>query len=139
VNAVVITAFLVMGLLANTLMIFRQVSIRLSYILLFALLGLDLFLTYSGFAALPGGIRVVTAAVFAALPIFFSGLIFSRAFRDVAQPGEALGVNLMGAVIGGTLENSVMLGGTPVLGVLAILLYFLSALSLRRRRSVATV
>jgi hypothetical protein len=43
----------------------------------------------------------------------------------------------MGAVIGGTLENSVMLGGTPILGVLAILVYALSALSLSGRGTAA--
>jgi hypothetical protein len=136
VNAVVITAFLMMGLLANTVVMFRQVSSRLSYAVLISLLVIDLFLPYSTFNILPGNARTLIAAAFAGLPIFFSGILFSRAFRDVARPGEALGVNLMGAVIGGVLENAVMIGGTPILGVLAISLYAFSAWPLRRRRLV---
>jgi hypothetical protein len=61
------------------------------------------------------------------LPVFFSGLIFSRSFRDVTQPAQALGINLLGAVVGGALENLVMIGGTPILGGLAIVLYGFSA------------
>ena len=39
-------------------------------------------------------------------------------------------MNLLGAVIGGVLENLVMIGGTTVLSWLAIGLYALAALSL---------
>jgi hypothetical protein len=139
VNAVVITAFLTMGLLANTVMIFRQGSRRIAYAMLFSLLALDLFLPHSAFDVLPGVARTLVAAAFAGLPVFFSGVIFSRAFRDVARPAEGLGVNLMGAVIGGVLENTVMIGGTTILGMLAILTYSLSALSLRRRNVVPAI
>ena len=130
VNAVVITSFLVMGLLANTLIMFRGGSRRLSYAVLFALLAIDVFLPYSWFGALSSGARTLAAATFAGLPIFFSGIIFSRAFRDVARPAEGLGVNLLGAVIGGLLENTVMIGGTPILSVFVILLYGASAVAL---------
>ena len=41
-----------------------------------------------------------------------------------------LGTNLFGAVVGGILENSVMVGGTPILGILAITLYLMSALAM---------
>ena len=49
----------------------------------------------------------------------------------MSKPAEALGVNLLGAVIGGALENTVMLAGTVVLGILAIFLYSLSAVCLK--------
>jgi hypothetical protein len=74
--------------------------------------------------------RTSVAATLASLPILFSGLIFSSSFARVQCPAQALGVNLLGAVIGGVLENMVMIGGTPILGVLAIILYGLSALAL---------
>jgi hypothetical protein len=45
----------------------------------------------------------------------------------VAEPAQGLGINLLGAVVGGVLENLVMVGGTPILGILALLLYGLSA------------
>jgi hypothetical protein len=127
VNAVVITAFLAMGLLANTFIMFRPVSRGVAYPVLFVVLILGMFLPYSLLEALPSTARVLSAAALAGLPVFFSGLIFSRSFRDVKQPAQGLGINLLGAVLGGTLENLVMVGGTPILGILALLLYGLSA------------
>lgn len=127
VNAVVIGAFLAMAFLANLLIQSRPVPRPASYVGLFLLLGAGFLFPYTLFAALPTVGKVVAAGAFAGLPVFFSGLIFSRSFRDVARPAEALGINLFGAVVGGTLENSVMVGGTPILGFLAILLYALSA------------
>ncbi len=127
VNAVVITAFLVMGLLANTLIGFRPVPRRAAYVGLFLALAVNMLLPYSLLDALPSIAKVTAAALLTGLPIFFSGMVFSRSFRDVAQPSQGLGINLLGAVVGGVLENLVMIGGTPILGILALLLYGLSA------------
>jgi hypothetical protein len=127
VNAVVITAFLAMGLLANTFIIFRPVSRGVAYAFLFVVLAASMFVPYSLFDALPATARVLASATLAGLPVFFSGLIFSRSFRDVKRPAQGLGINLLGAVVGGALENLVMVGGTPILGILAFLLYGLSA------------
>ena len=132
VNAVVIAAFLMMGLLANSLVMLRPISRRLAYSALFLLLGAGMFLPYSLLDALPGTEKVFAAAVLVGLPVFFSGLVFSRSFRDVAHPAQGLGINLLGAVVGGALENLVMIGGTPILGVLAVALYGLSAALLGR-------
>lgn len=133
VNAVVIGAFLFMAILANALIMLRPVSRGVAYSALFILLGLGLVFPYALLNVLPAAGKVLAAATLAGLPVFFSGLIFSRSFRDVAQPSQALGVNLMGAVIGGTLENTVMLAGTPILGALAMFLYLLSAVFVRRQ------
>jgi ABC-type Na+ efflux pump permease subunit len=86
-----------------------------------------MFLPYSLLDTLPSMAKVLAAGTLAGLPVFFSGLIFSRSFRDVVHPAQALGINLLGAVVGGILENLVMIGGTPILGILALLLYGLSA------------
>jgi hypothetical protein len=116
-----------MGLLANSFIMFRPVSRGVAYTALFVILAIEMFVPYSVFGALPTTARVLAAATLAGLPVFFSGLIFSRSFRDVERPAQGLGINLLGAVIGGALENLVMVGGTPVLGLLALLLYGLSA------------
>jgi len=130
VNALVIASFLTMGLLANTLVVFRPVSRNVAYAALFILLILGMSVPYSLFGALPTLERILAAAVLVGLPVFFSGLIFSLGFRDIRYPAQGLGVNLIGAVIGGVLENLVMIGGTPILGVLAIALYGFSAVLL---------
>jgi SAM-dependent methyltransferase len=132
VNAVVIAAFLFMGLLANSLVMLRPISRRPAYYALFLLLVAGMFLPYSLLDALPGTEKVVVAGVLVGLPVFFSGLVFSRSFRDVAHPAQGLGINLLGAVVGGALENLVMIGGTPILGVLAVALYGMSAALLSR-------
>ena len=132
VNAMVIAAFLCMGLLANFLVMLRPISPRLAYGALFLLLGADMFLPYSLLDALPGTGKVLAVGVIVGLPVFFSGLVFSRSFRDVTHPAQGLGVNLLGAVVGGVWENLVMIGGTPILGVPAIALYGLSAAFLGR-------
>jgi len=134
VNAVVIGAFLAMGILANTLVMFRPIARRTAYVPLFVLIGLGMFFPLAYLDLLPAAAKVLAAGIFVGLPVFFSGLVFSRSFRDVADPAQALGVNLLGCVVGGTLENTVMLAGTPVLGALAVLLYALSAVCVISRR-----
>ncbi len=135
VNAVVIAAFLCMGLLANLLIMYRPFPQALAYSALFVLLLLSLVLPYSLFSGLSAPLKVLSASVIVGLPVFFSGMIFSRSFRGVSSPAKALGVNLFGAVVGGTLENAVMIGGTMSLGILAIVLYGLSAVFAGRSTS----
>jgi hypothetical protein len=43
-----------------------------------------------------------------------------------------LGINLFGAVLGGILENAVMIGGSSILKALAIAMYAVSAVALFR-------
>lgn len=127
VNAVVIAAFLTMGLLANTVIRIRPVSRKVAYSLLIVILAAGMFVPYALLEALATPEKVMAAAFLAGLPVFFSGMIFSRSFKDVEQPAQALGINLLGAVVGGVLENLVMVGGTAILGFLALVLYGLSA------------
>lgn len=132
VNAVVIAAFLMMALLANAVVTVRPPSRRLSYAVLFLMLVFGTVFPYSILEALPSEGKVSAAAAIVALPVFFSGLIFSSSLSGAPNPAQALGINLLGAVVGGTLENLVMVAGTPVLGVIAIALYTLSAFCLRK-------
>jgi SAM-dependent methyltransferase len=142
VNSVVVAAFLLMGFLANSYIAFRPVSVRVAYASLFALLVGGMFLRYTLLGSLPLGERMLAGALLVGIPVFFSGLIFSQSFRSVPDAAQSLGVNLLGAVVGGILENLVMIGGTPILGILALLLYSLSAVfagSVRHGKSVDSV
>jgi spermine/spermidine synthase len=132
VNAVVIGAFLTMALLANAIIVYRPISSRAGYTGLFVFAAISTAFPYSAMSALATPAKVVASGVVIGLPVFFSGLVFSRGFRDVRSPAQGLGVNLLGAVIGGVLENAVMVTGTPILGILAILLYGFSAVFARR-------
>jgi len=135
-NTVVIAAFLVMAMAANTTIMFRRVSYQLSYVLLFVCLLVAGFFPYAALDALSSIPKVLAAGALTALPVFFSGLVFSRSFQRCSDPAQALGMNLLGAVVGGALENLVMIGGTPLLGVLATVLYATSAIALLKQRGV---
>jgi SAM-dependent methyltransferase len=131
VNAVVISAFLLMALVANAVIARFKIPRALSYGLLLFLLVADFWFPYALLNSADFWARVFLGGGWVALPVFFSGAIFSASLARLAHPAEMLGINLFGAVVGGVLENSVMLGGTPILGILAIGLYLISAAFLR--------
>jgi len=127
VNAVVIGAFIFMAFIANAVILTRSISQRLAYLGLFVSLLLNVFFPYRLLYGLSSAEKVLAAAVIAGLPVFFSGLVFSMSFRACERPSEALGTNMLGAVVGGVFENAVMIGGTPILGFLAVAFYAASA------------
>jgi SAM-dependent methyltransferase len=135
VNAVVIAAFLTMALLANALVIYRPLPITVPYLGLFLALAAGAAFHYSALEGLQGSMKVLAAGGLVGLPVFFSGLVFSRSFKNASDPAKGLGFNLLGAMIGGAFENFVMIGGTPILGWMAIGIYAISAFLLIGKRS----
>jgi hypothetical protein len=105
------------------------------YSVLLMLLTADFWFPYSSINGLSGGAKFLIGGGWAALPVFFSGLVFSSSLQRFGRPAEVLGVNLFGAVLGGLLENAVMIGGTPILELLALGMYAASAVALFRNRS----
>jgi hypothetical protein len=73
------------------------------------------------------------------LPVLFAALIFSTLLRRRVDATRALAYNLLGAVVGGLLEYSSMVGGIKVLYVVAAAAYAGAALFVARegRRSAA--
>jgi SAM-dependent methyltransferase len=134
VNALVIGAFLIMSLSANVLVGLRRVPMPVSYAILLMLLIGDFWFPYSKVNATSVGSRLLVGGGWAALPVFFSGLVFSSSFKRFDRPAEMLGINLLGAVLGGILENAVMIGGSPMLKSLALAMYAASAVALFRIR-----
>jgi len=55
--------------------------------------------------------KVFLGGGWAALPVLLSGIVFSSSLRKFGGVTNALGINLFGAVVGGILENVVMIGG----------------------------
>lgn len=72
---------------------------------------------------------VVTTTVLC-LPVFFAGIIFIHSFARAKFSGEALGSNLLGALVGGLLESLSMWTGLKSLVVIAALFYLASGISL---------
>ena len=135
VNSVVIAAFLAMALVANALAGTCRVSAAAMYGILIVLLIADFWFPYSAINSLSAGAKFFVGGGWAALPVFFSGIVFSTSLQRFGRPAKVLGVNLLGAVLGGLLENAVMIGGTPILKALALGMYAVSAVALFRSRS----
>jgi len=134
VNAFVFGAILLMILLANAWVLKRGVrSINAVY----ALLGMSLLLNYvlpvSTFLGLGYWARSLLGVFWAALPMFFSAILFAVHFRSARNIGWVFGSNLVGAVLGGFLEYSSMATGLNFLFVMAAVFYLISFLSTRGR------
>ncbi len=136
VNSIVFSTALILILLSNLYVLSRP-NVRLVW----HYLGLILLLTIGALTPLEvflgGGLvwRYVVPCALALGPMFFSGVIFARSFRDVANPDAAFGSNIAGAVVGGLCESISMLVGFRYLLVLAMLFYLLSAWTSPLRRA----
>ncbi len=124
VNAGVISAFLIMAMLANLLV--AKVSIK-NPTWAYVALGAALFIAFIvPVHKLLLGNPVAAAALgsaLVALPVAFSGIVFSSSIKDGPDVALALGSNILGAVVGGLLEYSSLVAGFKAMYVLAAALY----------------
>ena len=133
-SSIVFFAILVMILCSNLwVLAFRPATLWPYYLLLAGSLVVAILVPMNIFLNLPGAARVVVSCAVVFVPVFFAGVIFGTAFRDSAAPDIALGSNVGGAILGGLSENLSLLVGFNNLGVLALLFYAMSALSLRQK------
>ena len=130
VNAAVISGVLLMVILANV-WVLRFPKVYLGW----ANAGLlvCLILQY-GFAPdkFLGGAGAFFAVLFYTLPVIFAGLIFSSTFSAEDGPGPALGANLFGSVVGGTLDVLSYATGLRAQVIVIIVLYLGAWLTRRR-------
>jgi spermidine synthase len=130
VNAVIISAILVLILLANLIAArLPRLPLTLVYLLLWGsclgLYGVDL----ARFAFLPYVVKAVVVGALSSLPILFSGIVFIRSFVAVPRKDTVLGANLLGALIGGLLQTITFLTGIKALLLIVAALYFLAWLT----------
>jgi hypothetical protein len=124
-----------MALVANVLVAHTKINSQLCYATLLALLALGSGIPYSLLSAAPMFARIVVAVLWAGLPVILSGVIFSSAIKNVPSLAMVLGVNLLGAIVGGMLENAVLLGGSVVVGLIACVVYAAAWACSRRSRT----
>jgi hypothetical protein len=128
VNGIVIGAILTALLLANAI-IERQRKPWPAWLTVGGLMAGIAIAYIMPFSRIPGSAALVgwiAAAVFT-VPVFFAGVLFATQFRKAASPSAALGANMLGAVIGGLLENLSLLIGLKALLLVALGLYLLAA------------
>jgi len=127
VNSVVISAILLMILLAN-IFVLKLAPQALSW----AYLGLACSLIF-GYFFRPGALarlgfhsKAILGGFVSAIPVFFAGILFASAFKKVKDIPSAFGANLLGALVGGILENLCMIYGVAFLNLLAVGIYLIS-------------
>jgi SAM-dependent methyltransferase len=76
--------------------------------------------------------RFLVAVALAFAPVFCANLVFAERFEMVERPTVAFGANLLGAMVGGTLEYASLASGYRALLVIAGILYGLAFLFGRR-------
>ncbi len=136
VNSLVFFAILSSVLLA--VLVNRYFKIRrigLFYLLLFAVLVVNLLLPPEALLLGNPVARYLLASILAFTPVFLANIIFTNAFRDSDTADIAFASNLLGIMVGGSLEYFSMLFGYRMLLVPVILFYAL-ALLLRRPQRV---
>lgn len=110
---------------------FRLRRIGIAYLLLFVMLGVNLLLPLERLLLDSPVLRYVLASFLAFAPVFLANVVFSNAFRDTEEADIAFASNLLGIMVGGTLEYLSMLVGHHLL--LPIIGFYVLALLLRHR------
>jgi SAM-dependent methyltransferase len=138
VNSIVFAAILVMALLSNLYVSWKQPrDLRWYYAGLVVALVLNLVVPMTSFLALAGTMRFALSCLVVFVPVFFAGVVFAASFRDSPQPDLAFGSNIGGAILGGLSENLSLVIGFNNLLILAIAYYVLSAVLAPRRPSIS--
>jgi hypothetical protein len=138
VNLLVFAAILVCITIANVLVSrLTPAALPAIFLALLAALAIDYVIPARSLLGLSPMLQVLVGAVMVALPIFFAALIFALLFRDHPEPSRALGVNLMGAIVGGLLEYSAMALGIKALYLIAAVAYLVTLLAVLRWREQA--
>jgi hypothetical protein len=102
-------------------------------------LGVVYWLPFDRMQGAPAMVGMLAAGIFF-VPVVFAGLLFSLEFRDETSPAAALGANVLGAVVGGLLENLSLILGMRGLIPITIAIYCVAAVAVvvRRRRMLQT-
>ncbi|MDP3183007.1 MAG: hypothetical protein Q8M54_09365 [Desulfobaccales bacterium] len=130
VNAVIISGVLAMILVANLLAAeFPTMPLGVVYAALCGSCLALYFVDLSRLAFLPYATKAILVGGLTTLPMLFSGLVFIRSFAVAAGKDQALGANLLGALVGALLQSVTFVTGIQALLLLVAALYFLSLLT----------
>ena len=106
VNAVIISSILIMALLANWIASkFPKLSPAIVYFLLIGSCLSLYFIDLARFGFLQYPIKATIVGALTSLPMLFSGIVFVRSFAVAQDKSNALGANLIGALVGALLQS----------------------------------
>lgn len=127
VNSLVFFGILLVVLLANALAArYRFTRMWLLYLLLFLALLLNYMVPLKSLLVNNLVLQYILATAFLFSPIFFANLIYSTTFRDTQQADISFGANLLGTMVGGTVEYLSLYFGYQNLVIVAGAFYLLA-------------
>ena len=127
VNAVIISSILAMALLANWVAYkFPKLPLNLIYFLLVGTCLALYFIDLARFGFLPYPMKATIVGALTSLPMLFSGIVFVRSFAVAPDKSNALGANLIGALVGALLQSITFITGIKALLLIVAGFYLLS-------------
>lgn len=130
VNAVIISSILTMALLANWVAYkFPKLPLSSVYFLLIGTCLALYFIDLARFGFLPYPLKATIVGMLTSLPMLFSGIIFVRSFAVAHDKSNALGANLIGALVGALLQSITFVTGIKALLLIVAGFYLLALLT----------
>ncbi len=127
VNTVIISSILFMALIANWIAYkFPRLPLRPIYFLLIGTCLALYFVDLARFGFLPYPTKAVLVGALTSLPMLFSGIVFTRTFAVSQDKSNALGANLIGALVGALLQSITFIIGIKSLLLVVAGFYLLS-------------
>ena len=88
------------------------------------------FIDLAKFGFLPYPTKAVIVGSLTSLPMLFSGIVFVRSFAIAQEKSNALGANLLGALVGALLQSITFIVGIKALLLIVAGFYLLSLFTL---------
>jgi len=127
VNAIIISSILTLALLANWIAYkFPKLPFTIIYFLLVGTCLTLYFIDLARFGFLPYPLKATIVGTLTSLPMLFSGIVFVRSFATVQDRSNALGANLIGALVGALLQSITFITGIRALLLVVAGFYLLS-------------
>ncbi len=135
VNALVFAGVLVAVYLAVEIAArFRLPRPAVLYTALIAALALAWLIPQDALLDLPMVLRFAAGSALAFAPVFLANLVFAQRFAGVETAGTAFAANLLGAMVGGTLEYIALITGYRFILIVIGVLYALAFITGLRSR-----
>ncbi len=139
VNSVIIGAILIMAYFANLLVMKKPgLNGKLFYVLLFVSIALGYLFSTNHPGLDNEKFYMVVSTILLTIPLFFSGIIFSKELFNSTSIGSALSANLFGAICGAFLEYNSMYFGFRSLYILAIVMYIMAFITSMKKNVTQT-